>query len=73
MSFVVKINTYIVIDTYIDLNEEFYLVLKENKKNFAKRFHDFVDSELVKTCHEHIRSVLKLISYLSSPCFAMTF
>jgi hypothetical protein len=27
--------------------EEFYLVLKENKKKF-------VDSEFVKTCHEHV-------------------
>ena len=33
--------------------EKFYLVLKENKKNLVKKDHGFVNSEFVKTCHEH--------------------
>ena len=34
--------------------EKFYLVLKENKKNFVKKNYGFIlDSEFVKTCHEH--------------------
>ena len=34
--------------------EEFYLVLKEDKKNFVKKIRRFVDLEFVKTCHEHV-------------------
>ena len=32
--------------------ENFYLVLKENKKN-----HGFVDLEFVKTCHKHVKQL----------------
>ena len=35
-------------------NKQFYLVLKENKKNFVKKIRRDVDSEFVKTCHEHV-------------------
>ena len=52
--------------------EEFYLLLKENKKNFTKKNHEFVDSEFVKTCHKHVRRVWKLINYLSSPRSLLT-
>jgi hypothetical protein len=36
--------------------EEFYLVIKENKINFVKKIREFVDSEFVKICHEHVKS-----------------
>ncbi len=38
--------------------EEFYLVLKENKKNFMNKIEIFVDSEFVKTCQEHVENML---------------
>ena len=45
--FLVKIDSY-GLHTYI----EFYLVLKESKTKFAKKF---VDSKFVKTCHKHVK------------------
>ena len=36
------------------LIEHFCLFKKENKKKFLKKNHGFVDSEFVKTCHEHV-------------------
>jgi hypothetical protein len=38
--------------------EEFYLVLKENKKNFMNKIEIFVDSEFVKTCQEHVENLV---------------
>ena len=40
--------------------EKFYLVWKENKKKFVKKIRAVVDSEFVKTCHEHVRRYVKL-------------
>jgi hypothetical protein len=38
--------------------EKFYLLLKENKENFSEKKNcAFVDSEFVKTCHEHVTSI----------------
>ena len=54
-------------DRFFDLSvEEFYLVLKENKKNFAKKkTHWFIDSEFVKTCHEPvIRTSYRIVMYI---------
>ena len=31
-----------------------YFVLKGNKKDFGKNNRGLVDSEFVKTCHEHV-------------------
>ena len=42
-------------DTFFISIEEFYLVLKENKKNIVKKF---VDSEFVKTCHEYVNRLI---------------
>jgi hypothetical protein len=43
--------------TFLISKEKFYLVLKEKKKNLREKNRGFVDSEFVKTCHEHVDSV----------------
>ena len=52
--FFVKINS--VNNTFLISIETFYLVLKGDKKKFMKKIRGFVDSELMKTCHEHVNS-----------------
>ena len=42
--------------TFLIPIETFYLVLKEDQTNFIKQIRGFVDSELMKTCHEQVNS-----------------
>ena len=55
---IVKINSFS--NSFISI-EKFYLVLKENKHNFVKEIRGFVDSEFVKTCHEHVNRSSKYV------------
>ena len=42
------------INSFLISIAEFYLVFKENKKNFVNKICRFVDSEFMKTCHKHV-------------------
>ena len=45
-----------VLATFLISIEKFCLSLKEKEKNVVKKIRVFVDSEFVKTCHEHVTS-----------------
>ena len=52
MPFFVKVNSF---SNIFQTIEKFYLVIKEEKKNFVKKSCSFVDSEVVETCHLHVK------------------
>ena len=57
VSFFVKINSFSIIFFY--LNRNILFTFKRNKEKIRKKRCGFVDLEFVKTCHEHVKSLLQ--------------